>query len=105
EALLAREFLSHEYPDVVKRRHDVSSHVLYGAVRRYCAGTLVAGMPLGPQLRVHRPGTPARMLAERVIVREHAEDGADAVCRRHLLNRPRHAVEHATAAGLTHIHN
>ncbi|GAA3464407.1 hypothetical protein GCM10018963_64200 [Saccharothrix longispora] len=99
EALLAREFLSHEYPDVVKRRHDVSSHVLYGAVRRYCAGTLVAGMPLGPQLRVHRPGTPARMLAERVIVREHAEDGADAVCRRHLLNRPRLAVVLASAAG------
>ncbi|WP_447009071.1 hypothetical protein ACRAKJ_19930 [Saccharothrix sp. DSM 118769] len=86
EAILAGEFLTCEHPDAVKRRHDVSTHILYGAVRRYCDGRLVAGMPLGPQLRVHRPGSAAWLLAVRVLAREHADDGADAVRRRHLLN-------------------
>ncbi|GAA1309623.1 hypothetical protein [Saccharothrix xinjiangensis] len=98
EAILAQEYLSQEHPDVVKRRHDVSAHLLYGALRRYCEGGLVAGMPLGPQLRVHLPGSPARVLAEQVIAREHAAEGAEVVRRRHLLSPRRLDTVLAAAA-------
>lgn len=98
EALLARQFLARASETMLKNRHDVSTHILLGAVRRYCDGALIAGIPLGPQLRVHPPGTPARLLAERVIIREHADSGAQQVCARHLLTGRRlDAVLAATA--------